>query len=206
MNEIETIFYNTFIEYVKNKNVCLNNNIYNVKQDDCEEKTFSFSMRDYERSFIIDFEEHPQDECFSGYIPDFAIFMKGLYQGFAIEIDGHEWHEKTKEQAQRDKRKDRAYIKKGFIPIHFTGSEVFHNSEDCIRELFEIIDSNIQFFEYDTINGLYEGEKLAAEHTANEIEELQEKIYQLCYGKIAKKAIFISKGKVELTPNITETA
>ena len=58
---------------------------------------------------------------------------------FVIEIDGHEWHEKTKEQAMRDKCKDRAYIKNGYIPIHFTGSEVFHNPENCVKEVIETI-------------------------------------------------------------------
>ena len=192
MNEIETKFYNAFIEYVKNETICLNNNIYNVLKIDSDKNVFNFSLKDYERSFVFIFEEHPQDDCFSGYIPDFAIFMNGLYQGFSIEIDGYEWHEKTKDQAQRDKKKDRAYIKNRFIPVHFTGSEVYHNSQECIRELLEIIDSNIQFFEYDTIRNLN--------------ETLTERLYQVCYGKTARKAIFVSDGEIELTPNITETA
>lgn len=207
MNEIESLFFDTFLEYVKNKNVCLNNIIYAITQvEDKDNLSFWFFTEDYKSSFIIQLEDHPKDKCFSGYIPDFAIFMNGLYEGFVIEIDGHEWHEKTKEQAQRDKKKNRAYIKNKFIPIHFTGSEVFHNPEDCIREMFEMIASNQNFFEYDSISESYENEKLIGNHLSQEIDNLENKIYQICYGKLSKKAFFISSGNIELTPNITETA
>lgn len=203
MNEIETKFSDAISEYLKNEKICINNNVFRL---DKEEFGYQLDQENGDTFIIFDFKVHPKDKCFSGYIPDFAIFINGAEQGYVIEIDGHEWHEKTKEQAKADKEKDRSYLKKNFIPIRFTGSEVYHNVDNCIREVFEIMEKQHQFFEYDTINGLYEGEKLAAEHTANEIEELQEKNYQLCYGRLAKKAIFISKGNIELTPNITETA
>lgn len=203
MNEIESQFFNSFVEYMKNDKLCINNKIFKLDKEDFG---YQLNQEDGDIFFIFDFKVQPTDKCFSGYIPDFAILINGAEQGYVIEIDGHEWHEKTKEQAKADKEKDRTYLKNNFIPVRFTGSEVYHNADNCIREIFEIMIKLYTYFEYDTINGLYEGEKLAANHTAEEIEELQEKVYQLCYGKMAKKAIFISKGNIELTPNITETA
>ena len=203
MNEIETRFYNTFLEYLNNNEIYVNDKVYKLGK---YEFGYQLDSKQDETCIFFDIKVQPKNDCFSGYVPDFCIYMNGAEQGYVIEIDGHEWHEKTKEQAKADKEKDRAYLKHGFIPIRFTGSEVFHHAKDCIRELFEIIEFNAQYFEYDSIKALYENEKLTSEYNCQEKDKIQEKLYQICYGNIAKKAIFISNGKVELTPNITETA
>lgn len=78
-----------------------------------------------------------QDADVNGYIPDFVCGTPSLL--FAIEIDGHEWHEKTKEQAAADKRRERALLKNHFIPVRFTGSEVYHNAMNCVKEVIEIL-------------------------------------------------------------------
>jgi very-short-patch-repair endonuclease len=75
-----------------------------------------------------------------------------LFSGYCIEIDGHEWHEKTKEQVRADKEKDRAYLKNGFIPVRFTGSEVYHDAKKCVDEFFEIMITNYEFFNYENLN------------------------------------------------------
>jgi len=59
---------------------------------------------------------------------DFALFWprtdgKGDIR-IAIECDGHDFHEKTKEQAQRDKKKDRYLQRQGWIVARYTGSEI----------------------------------------------------------------------------------
>lgn len=50
---------------------------------------------------------------------------------FAIECDGHDWHEKTKQQVARDKRRDRRLIEAGIVPIRFSGSEICREADDC---------------------------------------------------------------------------
>jgi very-short-patch-repair endonuclease len=53
----------------------------------------------------------------------------------AIECDGHEFHEKTKEQAARDKARDR-FMTGLHIPVmHFTGSEIWREANDCVSEV-----------------------------------------------------------------------
>lgn len=44
-----------------------------------------------------------------------------------VEVDGHEFHERTKEQAARDKARDRWMTGQGYQVMRFTGSEVYAN-------------------------------------------------------------------------------
>lgn len=50
---------------------------------------------------------------------------------FAIECDGHEWHEKTKRQVARDKLRDRRLVLDGIVPIRFSGSEIYRAPAAC---------------------------------------------------------------------------
>jgi hypothetical protein len=45
----------------------------------------------------------------------------------AVECDGHDFHEKTKEQAKRDKRRDRNIAGAGMDVVRFSGSEIYAN-------------------------------------------------------------------------------
>jgi hypothetical protein len=51
-----------------------------------------------------------------------------------VEIDGHDFHERTKEQAARDRQRDRALISdpnRVVQVMRFTGSEVFEHPGTC---------------------------------------------------------------------------
>lgn len=54
----------------------------------------------------------------------------------AIECDGHDFHEKTKEQAARDKARDRALSAAGVKVLRFTGSEIWKDADGCAAEVF----------------------------------------------------------------------
>lgn len=56
-----------------------------------------------------------------------------------IECDGHDFHEKTPEQATRDKQKDRALQLAGYKVIRFTGSEIYKNPRRCAREVINFL-------------------------------------------------------------------
>jgi hypothetical protein len=66
---------------------------------------------------------------------DFAL-IRGAKR-FAIETDGHDFHEKTKEQAASDKSRDRLLTAAGWTPIHFTGSEVYRNAHRCADDVLK---------------------------------------------------------------------
>lgn len=154
MNEIETKFYEASKNYFKQEMVQEitsdeGHRFATIKTKPSEEDYSVFN--DYvafdltiESEFEITGKSStvilPQSKnnTIAGYRPDFIICADGC-TNFLIEIDGYEWHEKTKEQAITDRKKDRAYLKNGYIPIRFLGSEVFHNVNDCIKEMIEIV-------------------------------------------------------------------
>lgn len=59
-----------------------------------------------------------------------------------VECDGHEYHERTKEQARRDKRRDRFFTAKGFKVLRFTGSEIWADPDACAEEVAENLAHN----------------------------------------------------------------
>jgi restriction endonuclease-like protein len=59
----------------------------------------------------------------------------------AIECDGHDWHERTKIQARRDRSRDRQLARSGWIVQRFTGSEITADAKECAHELLDLISS-----------------------------------------------------------------
>jgi very-short-patch-repair endonuclease len=66
---------------------------------------------------------------------DFVIERRGDLLPLAIELDGHEFHEKTKTQASWDRRRERSITRSGYLVIRFTGHEIFQNTKKCIEEV-----------------------------------------------------------------------
>ncbi|VED60436.1 DUF559 domain-containing protein [Staphylococcus simulans] len=61
-----------------------------------------------------------------------------------IECDGHDFHEKTKQQVQKDKQRERDIISNGYTIIRFTGSEIFNSPIKCARETTRILEEMIE--------------------------------------------------------------
>jgi hypothetical protein len=62
----------------------------------------------------------------------------------AIECDGHDFHERTKQQAARDRQKDRAIQHGGMHILRFTGSEINRDPSGCAHQaLFFAIELHI---------------------------------------------------------------
>ena len=53
----------------------------------------------------------------------------------AIECDGHDFHERTKEQAAHDRARDRFLQGEGLTVLRFTGSEIWRSAEACRNEI-----------------------------------------------------------------------
>lgn len=71
------------------------------------------------------------------YRADFVIYHpKGLVglSGIIVECDGHDFHERTKEQAVRDKSRDRDLQEAGFKVMRFAGSEVWADAFECASQ------------------------------------------------------------------------
>lgn len=68
---------------------------------------------------------------------DYAVVAPRRDVFMAIEIDGG--HHFQREQAQRDRKRDRDLAGRGWTPIRFTGGEVFRDAESCVREVVEAV-------------------------------------------------------------------
>lgn len=53
----------------------------------------------------------------------------------AVEADGHPWHERSPEQAARDRARDRALQRAGWMILRFTGTELVRDGGGCAREI-----------------------------------------------------------------------
>ncbi len=58
----------------------------------------------------------------------------------AIEIDGHDFHEKTKEQVRLDKKRERFITKNVFKFLRFSGSEIYKSPIEALTEVRDLID------------------------------------------------------------------
>ncbi|GJM43456.1 MAG: hypothetical protein DHS20C21_02980 [Gemmatimonadota bacterium] len=57
-----------------------------------------------------------------------------------VECDGHDFHDRTKEQARRDKKRDREM--QVYCPVlRFTGSEIYADHLSCARQALEFLRS-----------------------------------------------------------------
>jgi very-short-patch-repair endonuclease len=85
-----------------------------------------------------DFRLEPQYEVLD-YRVDFRIVcashvsLAPQFPKFAIELDGHEFHEKTRDQVARRNERDRALLLAGWRVIRFSGSEFYRKSYECIE-------------------------------------------------------------------------
>lgn len=90
----------------------------------------------------IKIQVHPK---VAGLTPDFVVTFtdpccwdKEASSSMAIECDGHDFHEKTKHQAARDKKRDREIIATGLSVTRFAGSEIW---ADPIKHGLWVVDT-----------------------------------------------------------------
>ena len=78
------------------------------------------------------------------YRPDFYIECSTKANSWFIvkvlvECDGHDFHEKTKGQASRDKEKDRILVRNGYHILRYTGSEITKDPFKCADDIFDTL-------------------------------------------------------------------
>jgi hypothetical protein len=68
---------------------------------------------------------------------DFLLLYLGRY--VVVECDGHDYHERTPAQAERDKRRDRYMTAMGLPVLRFTGSEINRSALKCAMEALDVL-------------------------------------------------------------------
>ena len=69
------------------------------------------------------------------YRVDFVVTDTAGKHLVVIECDGHDFHERNKEQAARDKSRDRELLSAGYPVMRFTGSEIFKDPAGCAEQV-----------------------------------------------------------------------
>lgn len=79
------------------------------------------------------------------YRVDFLLQLHHLGQtrNIVIECDGHDYHERTKEQAARDRSRDRELSTMGYSVLRFTGSEIYRDSFRCGQSVQDFLESQV---------------------------------------------------------------
>ncbi|PWC69130.1 hypothetical protein TSH7_01415 [Azospirillum sp. TSH7] len=71
----------------------------------------------------------------------FTCIAQGHVRRLAVECDGHDFHERTKQQAQRDRARDRFMVAEGITVIRFTGSELYRDPMSCGEQLQGVLEN-----------------------------------------------------------------
>lgn len=66
-------------------------------------------------------------------------------QVIVVELDGHDFHERTKQQVAARNRKDRAIQRRGWAVCHFSGSEIVGDPDECVRHVLDLAQARGQF-------------------------------------------------------------
>lgn len=85
------------------------------------------------------------------YRVDFLLIAKdfsGKEMQIVIECDGHDFHERTKVQAKRDRSRDRQLQAAGYKVFRFTGSEIWNDCGACVDEVSNVV---LDFVENDLV-------------------------------------------------------
>jgi hypothetical protein len=87
-------------------------------------------------SFRLDFQAVPEF-----HIERYLREANASTPRVAIELDGHDFHERTKEQVIARNRRDRALLTDGWLVLHYSGSELVRDPvatvSDCYNKALE---------------------------------------------------------------------
>lgn len=72
---------------------------------------------------------------------DFLLSFDG--HSLVVEADGHDFHERTKAQAQRDKARDRRLMLAGYPVVRFTGREIYADPFLAAAEAMDILEQMV---------------------------------------------------------------
>lgn len=97
----------------------------------------------------------PQLSLLDRYRVDFLLVQHGydtatkserLYTDapVVVECDGHDFHERTKQQAKRDRSRDRALSAAGFQVLRYTGHEIWDDAIACAYEAVRILAKTVR--------------------------------------------------------------
>lgn len=148
---IESALYLSLVAWVRVRNACNPNHyqftLVTVYPDNEFNETVNSCANAYENGFVLVIKPQTKVDSFR---VDFMLRGMLFEDGkpplasdvFIIECDGHEFHERTPEQAERDKSRDRCMSRKGFKVVRYTGREIWRDPVLVAEEIVDDVVSN----------------------------------------------------------------
>ena len=112
---------------------------------------------------------------------DYAVFVPQVSMQeplLVIEIDGHDYHERTPAQASNDNRRDRALQRRGVAFLRYTATDVLRNSDDAAQEIAQVVDVKLS-------------EKVERESERAQLEDAETRLYYTLRLSLASGAILL---------------
>lgn len=86
----------------------------------------------------------PQFEIESKNKTFYADFIVGIERSknpieIVVECDGHEFHQKNKQQVERDNEREYEIKKAGYEVLRFSGSQIYNNPFKCANDVFDYL-------------------------------------------------------------------
>jgi very-short-patch-repair endonuclease len=60
-----------------------------------------------------------------------------------VECDGHDFHDRTKQQASRDRARDRELQLRDLAVVRFTGSDIFRDPFRCADQALDVLQAQV---------------------------------------------------------------
>lgn len=99
--------------------------------DDVYKSTVIFVKRQVQlEGWRVDFVIYAYDHCGT-------VLKRPGWRQLIVECDGHDFHERTKHQAKRDRSRDRAALMSGRDIMRFTGSEIHNDPWGCAVQIVD---------------------------------------------------------------------
>lgn len=106
----------------------------NIKLQSDDDVTFGGDGPDIMRIF----PQYQIDKYRVDFYIEYWDYAYASVRKLIIECDGHDFHEKTKEQATNDKRRDR-HLQKMAPVFRFTGSEIHREAHICADQIVDFL-------------------------------------------------------------------
>lgn len=98
-----------------------------------------FRILEYRVDFRVSLSRFVQDQSEPGKMPQ----QKLRNVEVLVECDGHDFHSRTKEQAERDRSRDRMLQRLGYDVLRYTGSEIWKDSLVCAQGVLDHLESRL---------------------------------------------------------------
>ena len=90
------------------------------------------------KHYVVDFAFDTDDICIEDAKDKFNVFK------IVIECDGHDFHEKSKEQVKKNNQRDLDLKMAGYDVLHFSGSQLYNEPFQCADKAIDYIISKIK--------------------------------------------------------------